>query len=180
MASCVVGLKDGKNIWMGCEGRATDPGGVIICHDAKKIFQNGGYWFGFVGSVRTGQIFKPAYFVPPKDIADLPDAMMEQCVAKRCLLTDSENGGDSVMGSNFLVAYKGRLYEVQIDFQIREIPDFSAIGSGSSSALGSLLTSEGLEKDPRKRVFLALRAAIHYCSSCGGIVTIEKIGWRVR
>jgi hypothetical protein len=180
MASCVVGLKDGKNIWLGCEGLASDTEGLIRSHDSKKIFQNGKYWFGFVGSVRTGQIFEPVHFIPPKDLTDLPDAMMEQCEAKCCLLTDAENGGLSVMGSNFLVAHKGKLYEVLIDFQIREIPDFSAIGSGSPPALGSLLTSEGLEKDPRKRVFLALRAAIHYCGSCGGIVTIEKIGGRVR
>jgi len=76
---------------------------------------------------------------------------------------------------NFLVGYKGKLYEILIDFQMSEIPEYEAIGSGASYALGSLYTTERANLSPRQRIALALRAACKFDSSCGGKLTIEKM-----
>ena len=54
--STVIAIVDDGKIWMGSDSYATTSDGErrrIIC---KKIFINGPYLIGFVGSVRTGQV----------------------------------------------------------------------------------------------------------------------------
>ena len=62
-------------------------------------------------------------------------------------------------GGNFLVGYKGRLYEVQDDFSVLNSPvEGMAVGSGEQSARGSLYTTRG-EWDAHRRILQALEAA---------------------
>jgi ATP-dependent protease HslVU (ClpYQ) peptidase subunit len=62
-------------------------------------------------------------------------------------------------GGNFLVGYKGTLYEVQDDFSVLNSPkEGMSVGSGTSAARGSLYTTRE-EKDAEARVTKALEAA---------------------
>ena len=176
--SCLVGLIDGKDIWLGCEGLASSDNGDIRGRSHKKIFRNGDYVIGFVGSVRSGQILQEEYFIPPKKISDLPDAIREQCAAKGCMGSD-ENQMEMML-SNYLVVFEGRLYEVLTDFHLYEVTEYSSVGAGANFAIGSLYTTKILNQSAKVkipaevRVKLALNTAIEFNAACGGKLTIEK------
>lgn len=171
--STVIGIvKDGK-VWMGADSFATTSDGErrrILC---KKIFTNGPFMIGYIGSVRTGQVIQSRYFKPPKDVFDFPDKLREQFEAKGCLATNTDDQ-TSILLSNFLIATpKGKLYELLVDFQMNEIEDFTAIGSGSGHALGSLYTSRKW-KDQKKRIMTALKIAAVYDTSTGPPFVVEE------
>jgi ATP-dependent protease HslVU (ClpYQ) peptidase subunit len=52
--------------------------------------------------------------------------------------------------------------------------DYLAMGSGGDLALGSLYSTKNY-KDPRKRVNLAVQAAINHSTSCKGPIDILSI-----
>lgn len=59
--------------------------------------------------------------------------------------------------SAFLFAYKDKLFLIDHDLCVLEINDYVAIGSGSSEAIGSLLSTEG--EDPKTRIIKAIKAS---------------------
>ncbi len=69
-------------------------------------------------------------------------------------------------GGNFIVATPGRLFEVQNDYSVLE-PELGicAVGCGEDVAMGSLITTIGLDMSPQDRIIKALEAAEKYC--CG-------------
>ena len=165
--STVIGLVQDGKVYMGADSFATTESGERRNMIVKKIFTNGLIMFGFVGSVRSGQVLKPEYFKVPKNIYELPDKIRLQFEEKGCLATNSETQ-TSLMEGNFLIATAGgKLYEMLSDFQFNEISDFTAIGSGSTFALGSLFTSKGIINDPKARVLKALEASAFFDSATG-------------
>ena len=69
-------------------------------------------------------------------------------------------------GGNFIVAIPGRLFEVQNDYSELE-PELGicAVGCGEAVAMGSLITTDGMDMSPPERIRKALEAAEKYC--CG-------------
>ena len=169
--SCVIGLLHDGKLYMGADGVSTNSSGDHRPVHCEKIFWNGDYLIGFTGSIRTGQLLKPNYFTPPNDIMELPDAMFEHFDRKSVICIDEENC--KIQQSNFLIGWKGRLYDVLIDFQLNETyGDYNAIGSGAPYALGSLFTSRKV-KSPEKRVLNALKSAAEFSFAVGEPYTIE-------
>jgi len=171
--STVIGIVDNGKVWMGADSYATTSSGErrrIIC---EKMFMNGSYLIAFIGSVRSGQVLKPHSFKAPENIYDFPDKMVEQFKQKGCLSISSESQ-TSVQEANFLIATPtGKLFEVLLDFQMNEIEDFTAIGSGSPFALGSLYTTRKW-KDHKRRILDAFEAAAVYDMSTGPPYIIEE------
>lgn len=169
--SCVVGLLNNGNLYMGADGIATTEDGEkrpIICH---KIFTNKQYLLGYTGSVRHGQLVGPRFFDPPENVYDLADKMREKFAEKGAVLTIDT--GQQMHSSNFLIGYQGRLFEILIDFQFNEVlGDYTAIGSGASYAMGSLYATKRWTS-PTKRILNALEAASEYDRSCGKPFMIE-------
>jgi hypothetical protein len=65
-------------------------------------------------------------------------------------------------GGDFIVGYKGQIYEIQEDFVVcRTVDPYLAIGSGDDVALGSLYSTIE-DPDPENRILLALCAAERY------------------
>jgi len=173
--STVIGIVQDKQVWIGADSRASTEDGDIRPGKCKKIFRNGPYLIGFIGSVRGGQILYPKYFKPPADIMGLPDAIIKQCSEKGVLLTGEQN--QSLMASNFLVGYKGKLYDILIDFQMTEVAEYCSIGAGSYYAFGSLHTTNKMKEDftPEMRMQLALEAACEFSASTGPPFIYEKL-----
>ncbi len=171
--STVVAIVDKGKVWMGADSYATMESGErrrIIC---KKMFINPPYLIGYVGSARVGQTLKPEYFDPPENVFDFPDQLIKQFKKKGCLGTDSD---DQTLkhSSNFLIATpNGKLFEILVDFQMNEVKDFTAIGSGSPFALGSLYTTRR-RNDPEKRLMTALKVASVYDIHTGSPFVIEE------
>jgi ATP-dependent protease HslVU (ClpYQ) peptidase subunit len=169
--SCVIGLLNEGKLYMASDGLATTEDGErrpVIC---IKLFKNKNYLIGYTGSVRHGQVLGPKFFEPPTNIYDFPDAAREKFIESGCILTTENN--QQVHGSNILIGFNGRLFEVLIDFQINEVSgDFTSIGSGSQYAMGSLFATKKW-KSPEKRIINALDCAKEYVGSCGKPYTIE-------
>lgn len=170
--SCVIGIVKDKRVWIGAENCASTGNGERKYTKLKKIFKNGPYLIGFIGDVRPGQVIMPDW-KPPKDIKDFPDALIEIFTQKGCIGVDSE-AQTSIQSTNFLVAFKNRLYEILIDFQMNEIDTYTAIGAGSEFAIGSLYTTNSMKFSPKKRITLALDAAVHHNTSCAGPYIIRS------
>ncbi len=171
--STVVAIVNKGKVWMGADSYATMESGQrrrIIC---EKMFVNPPYLIGYVGSARVGQTIRPEYFTPPENIFDFPDILIKHFKKKGCLGTDSDDQ-TAVNASNFLIATpNGKLFEILVDFQINEVRDFTAIGSGSTFALGSLYTTRK-KKDSRKRIMTALKIADVYDIHTGPPFLIEE------
>jgi len=171
--STVVAIVDNGKVWMGADSYATTKDGERRRMKCNKIFTNGPYLIGYIGSVRVGQVLKPEFFTAPKKVLDFPDKMIAHFESKRCLAVDSESQC-SVHESNLLVATtKGKLYEILLDFQMNEIEDFTAIGSGSHFAVGSLYTTRDWSS-PKKRIMTALKVAAVYDMATGPPFVVEE------
>ncbi len=172
--SCVIGLVDKKKVYLGSDGVASTEDGDSRPIDAIKIFKRGSYLFGFAGSIRTGQIIQRGRYRLPKTIWGWPDIIREQ-ITKKGAMTSQEQA--ELQTCNFIVGYKNKLYEILADFQLNEINEkgYTAIGSGSSIAFGSLFTSDGLNFTPEQRIYLALNAAAEFARSCGPPYTIKVL-----
>ncbi len=175
--SLVVAIAQEGQVFMACDSYSTSEDGDIKRRHDMKMYMNGKYLIGFTGSARTGQIFKPKYWKPPKDIYEFPDAMREQVVAKGCLSANNTDIGMDVMLSNFIIGFKGRVYEILVDFQLAEPEEnYSALGSGKTYALGSLFTTKFSSTIPiEDRLEIAMKAGVYFCDSVGGTIHYECI-----
>ena len=174
--SCVVGLVDRKKVYLGSDGIATDIDGECRPINIPKIFKRGSFIIGFTGSIRTGQIIQRSRYRIPTSIWGWPDLIREQTTKKGAMVISDENG--EVIGSNFIIGHKGKLYELLCDFQLNEVNGFgyTAIGAGSTPALGSLFTSENFDfLGPDERIRMALEAASEFSKSCGPPYTIKVL-----
>jgi len=69
-------------------------------------------------------------------------------------------------GGQFLVGYKGVIYEIASDFQVNHFADgLAVIGCGAAYALGALKALSGLQ--PERRVALSLEIAAYFS---GGVI----------
>lgn len=173
--STIIGIVEDGRIWMGADSRATTEDGDIRPTKCKKIFRNEDYMIGFVGSVRGGQILYPQFFKPPQDVWELPDAIIEQCREKGCLAVSEQQM--SLHTCNYIIGHQGKLYEILMDFQMTEIPEYVGVGSGSYYAVGSLHTTNQMKEDftPEIRIQLALEAAAEFSSSTGTPFIIDEM-----
>jgi ATP-dependent protease HslVU (ClpYQ) peptidase subunit len=163
--STVVGIVENGKVYLGADSLASTEEGDARPMKTKKIFRNGPYLIGFIGSVRGGQILYPEYFTPPKKIMELPDAIIKQSEEKGCLLTGEQS--QSLHACNFLIGYKKQLWEILVDFQMTEVAEYTSIGSGSYYAFGSLHTTNQMKDSftPEMRMELALSAAEEFSTS---------------
>jgi hypothetical protein len=77
-------------------------------------------------------------------------------------------------GGHFLVGVRGRLFEIESDYQVGESLDgYAAIGSGDDVALGALFATHHLGMSPEQRLTLALEAAQHHITSVRAPFLIE-------
>lgn len=173
--STVVGLKTDKGVWIGCDSRASTEDGEVRPILAEKVFVNGVYLVGFIGSVRGGQVVRPEYFTPPKRIYDWPDALIKQFEEKRCLSSCEQQ--TAVMLCNYVIGdtRTGKLYEILIDFQMNEVTEMTSIGSGSNFAFGSLFTTRELNIKGEDRVMMALKASKEFDSATGGPLVVKQL-----
>jgi ATP-dependent protease HslVU (ClpYQ) peptidase subunit len=173
--TCLVGIiQDGKT-YIGTDGYATTEDcerKSIIC---RKLFVSDKYVVAFAGHIRTGQLLYPeSGFEFPKDVYQIPNHIY-------LWLTQFEAVGKdelsmAVIQSNLLIATKNKLYEVLMDMSVSEIdPEcgYTAIGSGTSHAMGSLYTTALHNKydsdiiPPVGRIEIALNAAAEFVKNVG-------------
>jgi len=159
--STVVGIVNNGKVWMGADSFATTIDGERRRTVCNKLFINGPYLFGHTGSVRPGQVLRRQFFTPPKNVLELPDCIRDHLKKKECLIINPDTQTQLLEG-NFLIATNhGKLYEFLSDFQMNEVIDHTAIGSGAPFSLGSLYTTRKVYNNTH-RLKVALHAAAVY------------------
>jgi hypothetical protein len=88
---------------------------------------------------------------------------VRRCFTKGGFLAKDSGDGGREAGEQFLVGYRGMLYGVDVDFQVGiNARGFDAVGCGGDFAQGALFATRGLGMLSRKRVELALQAAVEF------------------
>jgi len=165
--TCVVALKARRGsrhqVVMGGDSAGVSRLDVTLRKD-PKVFRNGEFLIGYAGSFRMGQLLR-FKFQPPPVMKRGKDPFQYMCTyfvdeVRRTLkkggFSEIENNVEE--GGNFLVGFRGRIFEVGSDFQVGEATsDYAAIGCGDSYALGALAASA--VSDPKERVLQALAVA---------------------
>ena len=175
--TCIVGVVDGNRVVIG--GDSAGVGGLHLqIRKDPKVFRNGPFLFGCTSSFRMIQLLQYAFVPPPHHPPELDDSAFMATAFVNAVRDCLKDGGfaakdrDVESGGTFLVAYRGRLYEVADDYQVGEMADpYNAVGCGYSYALGSLYATEG--QDAEARVTKALEAAERHNAGVRGPWVIE-------
>ncbi len=171
--TCIVGIEHDGKVYMGADSQMTQGNTKYITRH-PKVFKKGNMLFGCCNWLRTSQLLMYSFEIPKRETVVqtgspvVPDMSylvnqfipsLRQCFKEAGFMT-YKDGEDE--GEDFMLGYKGVIYEVERNFQIVSSVDGSmAMGSGWQYALGSLYTT--LENpDPVARINTALYAAQRY------------------
>lgn len=176
--TCIIGLEHKGKVWIGGDGVAFLENSLGLRHRLDpKVFTVQEVLFGFTSSFRLGQLLRFSLAIPPQAAecddfeylcTDFINAVRE-CLKIGGFATLADNEEEDQQGERggfFLIGYKGRLYNIQNDYQvgIPRLP-FDALGCGEDYALGSLLTTQGQKIGPQKRITLAFTAATYFSAA---------------
>jgi len=173
--TCIVGLVDKGNVYMGGDGLGVHTGTLEITpRSDTKVFLNGPFLIGFTTSFYMGQLLK-FKFDPPKQTVgteDLKYMSTDFIDAVKKLFTDN-NFGKVTEGGHFLVGYQGHLYTIDSDYQVGEAHfGYDACGCGRQFAMGALHVVKGT---PESRIMKALETAATFSGGVGAPFTVLKL-----
>ncbi len=179
--TCIVALRDNGGVYMGCDSAGVG-GYSRVNRVDPKIYRVGKMLIGFTTSFRMGQLLGYSLTVPKHHSDEPIESFM--CTTFIGAVRDCLKGGgwaerdkEQERGGNFLVAYRGRIFEVEGDYQVGERADpYNAVGCGSDLALGSLYASAHITGISAKdRVTLALEAAAAFSAGVHPPLRIEYL-----
>ena len=165
--TAVVGLVDKEtgDVFIGGDSAGVAGLNITVRTD-PKVFQNGPFLIGFTSSFRMGNILRfrfspPAQTVHQEDFqymtTDFVDAL------RKCFSQNGYGDKEATFGGNFLVGYKGNLYNIQGDHQVgMSAAPYDAVGCGEPFSKGCFFATEGSNLKPAERVKLALEAATNF------------------
>lgn len=170
--TCIAVVRQDDNIYMAGDRGASDEDTIFVL-TAPKVFKIGPYLLGYAGSMDGERIrhnFKP----PVPKGKDLDKFMYTDFII--ALRNFYENWWvDISKDSDFgmIICIDGQIYEHNaVDMSLTKYEtDFIAMGSGSQLAMGSLHATKN-QKNAKRRVQLAVEAAIEYSTSCRGPIDI--------
>ncbi len=169
--TCIVGVVSGKKVLIGGDS-AGIAGYDLSVRTDPKVFSLGEFVIGFTTSFRMGQIlahsFRPPEILPGVDLhAYMTTVFVDEVrrLFKEKGYLHAENQRET--GGTFLVGIRGRLFEINNDYQVGENQcGFAAVGCGAQVALGAMYataqdpyTNDFELKHHFERVHKALRAA---------------------
>lgn len=179
--TCVVGLVDQGRVWMGGDSAGVAGWDLEVRRD-PKVFRRGPFLIGYTTSFRMGQLLQFSLDVPdhPEGM-DPYEYMVRYFVdaARRCFKDGgyAEKKNEVESAGNYLVGYRGRIFELEGSYQVGEsVAGFAAVGCGDQVAKGALFATPHL--NPRPRVRQALRAAERFSAGVRGPFTIRSMDAR--
>ena len=171
--TCIVGIASEGVVYIGGD-RGLSDSDSILSMPRSKVVRNGEYLIGYAGSLGVGQLLQMIDLpIPGRN----PEMTLRTTFTKAYKNSLEEYGPAAITEENdtdFLIGVKGKLYEYSIaDCSVAEV-EYSAVGSGSPIALGSLYTSNNY-KDIHKRIKIALEAACMLSPTCQLPIDIIKL-----
>lgn len=178
--TCIVGIVSEETVYMGADSCASNGHSWLIVGN-PKVFKVGQFLIGCTSSFRMIDLLRYNLTITRPHPEDSDDKFIRSTFVdnvRDCLKSGglAKKESDKETGGNFLVGYKGRLYEVQVDYSVLNCPDWgSSVGSGESAARGSLWTTRDAA-GPQERVLMALESAEAVVPSVRGpmiVLTLE-------
>lgn len=168
--TCIVGIAHEGIVYMGGE-RGVSNGDILVPALKSKIIQVDNFLVGYSGTgFGVGQLATLAEY--PQSDENL-DMELRTLFAKSMRKLIRKYGGIENGSHDLLVGGYGRIFEVYTDdWGIVELSE-TAVGSGSSYAIGSLYSTQ--DKEPLYRVHEALNASIQYSPTCAGPIDILQV-----
>lgn len=177
--TCIVGIEHNGKVYIGGDSQGTNGYLNKVIRSDEKVFIKDEFIFGFAGSYRMGQILRYCLTIPEQ--TKKQDDYEFLCSDFITAVTKAfKDGGfletkDGVnKGGFFLLGYRGKLYNVQSDFQVaRSYDPYDAIGCGQDFAMGSIYQSILQETDsPENIITMALDASCHFSAGVGSPYTV--------
>jgi len=166
----IVGISTDTNVYIGGDRGVSDDN-VILSMSRPKITKVDGWVFGYAGTLGTGQLLEFIEFPKITKASDPYKVLRLDVVEQMKKMYDSFGRDIEDNGTDWLIGYKNRLFEISSgDWGVLEV-SISAIGTGSVFALGSLHTSKNW-RDTKKRVHKAIEASIQYSPTCSDPIDI--------
>lgn len=164
--TCIVAYIEKDKVYIGGDSAGIAGYSLSVRKD-PKVFINGNFIFGFTSSFRMGQLLMTNKFSPASQkesetdyhymITSFIDAVIERFKEGGFLSKENE----VLTGGTFLVGYKGKLYEINEDFQVAESFDnFNAVGCGHDIAKGAMHILDTFSVlTPKEKIIKSLEAA---------------------
>jgi ATP-dependent protease HslVU (ClpYQ) peptidase subunit len=179
--TCIAGIvaKDGSVI-IGGDSAGVAGLDMSVRKDAK-VFRCDGFLYGFTTSFRMGQILRYSFKPPDHDPRVDTDTYLrtEWIDAVRKALeaggfAKKSNGEET--GGMFLLGYRGRLFQVESDYQIGEdVAPYAAVGCGYAFAKGAMFATQHSDLAEIARVRLALECAESHSAGVRGPFVVETL-----
>lgn len=174
--TCIAAFVQDGSVWMGADSAGVGGYDLTVRAD-QKIFRNGDMLFGFTSSFRMGQLLRHALTVPDHDPRiDVEKYLSTTFIdAVRACLKErgwASKSNERESGGTFLIGYRGRLFQVEDDYQVGiAIDGFDACGCGGQIAKGALYASTHLKA--AERIETALKAAERFSAGVRGPFHIQ-------
>lgn len=172
--TCIVALIDDDKVYMGCDSRATFGNTEIVNTNIEKIFFKDDFLIGVCGNLRYLNLLRYR-FNPPKLENDLFiqeylnvlfSDEIRSCLEKSKYSEEKDGISEIPGNSRILVGYKNKIYSIGSCYDVIELINYYAAGSGADYAMGSLETTKDMNLDPKERIELALKIACKFDSAC--------------
>lgn len=179
--TAIAAIQQDGCVWIGGDSAGTNQSWGQGIFKTPKVFYVANMLIGNCGSYRTADLLRQVE--PPERLSSVTD---DYYYLVRYLLPIvkgwfKDNGHSQIVnntetfGGNFLIGYRGNIYEVQQDYSILQSADeYLAVGSGESIALGALYATRG--QPPEERIRTALEAAARYNAAVRPPFVVHSIG----
>lgn len=175
--TCVATVKDNTSIfsWVGADSLVSN-GYMKLKSKNEKVFHNSGFpdvVVGVSGSM-NGYALKYSNLIERSIL--LEDKINYEYMVTSFIETYKDamtsvnavslgQDGSFMNQSSSMLVYRDQIFALESDFSVF-VPstDYYSVGSGSSYALGSLFSTEGL--NPIYRLYLALQSSIEFAVGC--------------
>jgi ATP-dependent protease HslVU (ClpYQ) peptidase subunit len=179
--TCIAGLVEGGSVYLAGDSAVSNDAGQMTLRLNNKVFRREDLRmiFGCCGSIRMTQllhyVFAPALPAAEEELEHYMTSTFIEAV--RCCFKDggfARKEEEQEKGGYFLVGVRGRLFQIESDYQVGESLDgYATLGSGDEVARGALFVTRHLDLPPEQRLTLALEAAQHHITSVRAPFVIE-------
>jgi hypothetical protein len=179
--TCIVGFVEDNKVYIGSDSCGSNHVSWAS-YENHKVFEVGDFLIGCTTSFRMIDLLTYSLVGCVQRSEDSDDKFIRTSFinsVKTCF--DDGGFGSDNDGGEFLLGYKGRLYQVQGDFSVLNCPKWGmSVGSGTDAARGSLYTTDMMVKEhghvftPEYRIKKALEAAEAVIPSVRGPFIIKS------
>jgi ATP-dependent protease HslVU (ClpYQ) peptidase subunit len=166
--TAIIMVKDDKGNMVMAGDRQVSSRGFITKTQPKIMNKEGVFLVGSSGYLKGLNIIEHMD-IPPEIVSQDPDQyiMVQLTGALRYAFRSSgqleDDHGMENTYQTFVVAYKGRFYEIGGDLSVNKVQkDFTATGSGRELATGALYALDDVDVPIEEKALRAIRAAAEY------------------